>query len=52
MLNGNVERYEDEVVCVLEDGYKLRFWDMTLTDNEYIKRTNYCKSLEKSGLMR
>jgi len=52
MTKGEIDKYDNEVVCILEDGFKLRFWDMTLTDDEYVKRTNYLQSLESSGLVR
>jgi len=50
LLNGIVERDEQEVTCVLDNGYKLRFFVLGLSDEEYIQRTNYCNIIEKSKI--
>lgn len=47
MLNGAIQRDEQEVTCILENGYKLRFFVLDLSDEEYIKRANYCNIIEK-----
>lgn len=47
-LNGKVDRTHENsldddatIDVTLENGYHVAFWDLTLTDEEYLKRTNF-----------
>ena len=43
-----IEKSTDEVTVILEDGYTLRFWEMGLSDDEYIRRTKYFRNKENT----
>lgn len=47
MTKGEIDKIGEDVVCTLKDGFKLRFWDTTLSDAEYIRRTKEVQRLEK-----
>lgn len=45
-MEGNVTRFFDEVVVILSNGYKCGFFQLNLSDKEYLDRANFAYELD------
>jgi hypothetical protein len=49
IVDRSFEHYEEdpEIVVILPDGYRARFWETGLSDEEYICRTEKLREIDK-----